>query len=274
MPPLTRLIANILLACALFNMGICRAAPGVDIVKIVKIVNDSASTIHYKVIWPQEYDTRILCTNAAEGCLVAVCSARDISVLRCTASDGLKIIIPARSTMQDTRRIWGRQHGEISNTYSSIGYLGAYDQWCLTMAISHSTGPGVVSGYPLPGTHCGYLPPPNLTCTVSDNLNISYGSLVDDHVDSATASGDIDVSCSAPATVSLSLAGSRTIDLGRTPQLQASLFIKNNNLANGYSFKAGTANTRLRVTSVLDTSSTLPAGGPFQGNGILLMTYQ
>ena len=270
MPRASHIIANTLLALALFNPGIGQAAPGVE---ILKIVNDTSSVMHYRVLWPYENNNSILCPNAVEDCLVAVCAARTASYLQCSKHDKAFIVIPAKTTTKNARKMWVDQHGEISRTFSSRGYLGAFDEWCITMGIVYSAGAESAPGHSLPGTQCGFLPPPNLNCYISDNLNISYGSLADDNVDTAKADGALEVRCSAPATVSVYLVGPRTVDLGRGSELRASLMIDNKNLADGYSFKAGTATTTLHVKTVLNTSSP-PSGGPFQGNAILMMTYQ
>lgn len=258
------------LTLALLNTGVCQAIPSIE---ITKIDNREASVVYYRVLWPHENDNIILCTNAVEDCMILPCKVR--KGVAPTCNKGYEtVIIPAQSTLAQARNRWVSRHGEISSTFDYRAYLGGYEGLCFNMAVAYSTNPSANPSAFLPGTHCAFMPPPNLTCSVSDNLNINYGTLADDKADAAKAGADIEVRCSAAATVTLSIAGPRKIDLGRALQLQASLFINNKHLADGFSFKAGTQTTTLRVTSILEAPASFPLAGPFQGSSVLMMTYE
>lgn len=259
----------------------CEATPIIEIHKVDVDPGGWIFAFRYRVIWPNERNNTIICHNATAECSVTTCAVRKAATssptCRVIPEQGAVISIPPQATANDATDIWRSRYGEIStkkSLYSGTSIANQYKDMCLVMTVMDSTIERPKNGNFFPGSSCAYVPPPNLSCTVSDTLNINYGSLADSLVNGAKSSGDVILRCSAPATITLQLLGPKKIDLGRSGKLLASRYINDSNLANKFSVRVDTNNTSLRITSELESLMQYPDPGNFTGIGVLMMTYQ
>ncbi|MBN0978568.1 hypothetical protein JV174_15150 [Pseudomonas sp. SDM007_2] len=182
--------------------------------------------------------------------------------------DGTYVEIPNGTTMIQARQLWINKYGTISRDIRfnrADSGSGSADAQCITFQTGFS------SLIPIPGMQCYPLPPVNVTCSIADQLNISYNTLTADKVNNAEAYGTLNILCDAWTSVKLQLVGPREIDLGRAGTLTASLHTQGKDLANGYSFQGWGQTTSLTVTSILHSSRQEAEAGNFQGQGIIIM---
>ncbi|MHC8339466.1 MrpH family fimbial adhesin [Pseudomonas sp. HLT2-19-2] len=177
-----------------------------------------------------------------------------------------KTQIPAGATMQQAREIWVRKHGVLSGELKADPLVTNPN--CMSLV-----SVGNKFGKWLPGMSCVAVPPKNLICTATEQLNINYNTLESAHVNNAKSSANLSITCSGSASITLKLNGPREIDLGRSGALRATLDIQGKDLADGCSFKVGKNSTTVQVTSTLTSDSQEAESGEFKGNGVIVMSY-
>lgn len=241
----------------------CLAAAHID---AIHVEQDSWNTIAYaKVVWPNEDSQNIIC-HATLGCLIKPCMVTSLSKEGCAADmEKSTVQVSKGATMKEARDLWVKKYGIISNEFRfNSADLGV----CLTLGTSLTTD---LSLRPIPEVACLNLPPIKNSCTITQQLNISYNTLISDQVNNAEAYGNISILCTNWISVRLQLVGPKEIDLGRAGTLTASLHTQGKNLADGYTFQGYGQTTTLKITSVLHSSLQDAAPGSFAGQGIIIM---
>lgn len=227
------------------------------------VLQDKWNTIAYaRIVWPAESSEQIIHCGYWFGCMLKLC-LREITGTDCTSRDvdQSHIVYPyGNNTMKELRQLWVNEYGTISKEFR---FTKADTSKCIIMTASAFT--------PLPGMFCRPLVSPAVYCSISENLNFEYNTLSSDKVDKAEAYGTLTITCNDKTTVALTLAGDRTIDLGRGGTLTASLHTTYRDLADGYSFEGFGMTTNLKITSILHSSKQEADAGPFNGQGVIAM---
>lgn len=264
--PLKILYRTLTVLCLIMAPTYCLAFPYLDNLRVLK---DKWNKIAYtKIVWPTEESTTSVC-NSSASCSFGPCIKRGLIIGGDVCGrdmDDSYVDIPYGTTMIQARQLWINKYGTISRDIRfKRADEGAADAQCITFQTGFS------NNTPIPGMQCYPLPPANITCTIADQLNISYNTLTADKVNNAEAYGTLNVLCSGWTSVRLQLVGLREIDLGRAGTLTASLHIEGKDLANSYSFQGFGQTTSLKVTSILHSSRQEAEAGSFQGQGIIIM---
>lgn len=239
----------------------CLAAAYIDALTVRK---DNWNTIAYsKVVWPNEDSQNIIC-SMANGCILRPCMVDDLLGACSGDMDGNSIPIPYGATMKAVRDLWVKNYGIISKEFRfKFANLGV----CMTLGVS-----GVGSSFrAVPEVTCLTLPKANVSCTITQQLDISYNTLMSDKVNSAEAYGNINILCNDWVDVRLLLAGPKVIDLGRAGKLTASLHTQGKNLADGFEFRGSGQTATLKITSVLHSGQQDAEPGSFAGQGVIVM---
>lgn len=226
------------------------------------VLQDKWNTIAYaRIVWPSEDSEQSVYCDIWAGCILRLC-LREINGTACIRDLDLSgVQYPfGYSTMKELRRLWVGKYGVVSKEFR---FKDAYSSKCIIMTADLNT--------PLAGMVCRPLVAPAVSCSISDSLNFEYKTLSSDKVDKAEAYGTLTITCNDKATVALTLAGDRRIDLGRGGTLTASLHTTYRDLADSYSFEGFGMTTNLKITSILHSSKQEADAGPFKGQGIITM---
>lgn len=260
----TRTLNNFLATlCLIISPSYCLATPYMDSVHVLK---DSWNTIAYgRVVWPDEDSSTVICYSALD-CMLNPCMLSEGSSICASDMDETSVHLPYGATMKQAREEWVKYFGTVSKLFRFRYTSQTLNKTrCLTIASSFA------GNKQLPGMECVKMPPINVTCSITEQLDISYNTLTADKVNNAEAYGTLNVLCSDWTSVRLQLVGPSEIDLGRAGTLTASLHIGGRDLANSYSFQGLGQTTSLKVTSILHSSRQEAEAGSFQGQGIIIM---
>ncbi|MBN0977201.1 hypothetical protein JTY93_17275 [Pseudomonas hygromyciniae] len=254
-----RLLALLILIIA---TPYCLAAAYIDALTVRK---DNWNTIAYaKVVWPNEDNQNIICHHAS-GCLLKPCMLDDLLAGCQSDMDRNSVQMSYGATLKEARDIWVKKYGIISK---ELRFKFADISLCVTLGVSDTRD---INMKALPQVTCLNLPPVNVSCTITQQLDISYNTLVSDKVNNAEAYGNINILCDNWVNVRLLLAGPKVIDLGRAGRLTASLHTQGKNLADGYEFRGFGQTATLKITSVLHSGLQDAEPGSFAGQGVIVM---
>jgi len=239
----------------------CLATAYIDALTVRK---DKWNTIAYaKVVWPSEDSQNIIC-SMANGCKIGPCMVDDLLDVCAGDMDGNSIPIPYGATMKAVRDLWVKKYGIISKEFR---FKFAETGMCMSLGVS-----GVGTSFrAVPEVTCLTLPKVDVSCTITQQLDISYNTLMSDKVNNAEASGNINILCNDWVDVRLLLAGPKVIDLGRAGKLTASLHTQGKNLADGFAFRGFGQTATLKITSVLHSGLQDAEPGSFSGQGVIIM---
>lgn len=258
--PLYTLLSLFAILCLSMTSTSSSAVPLID---KPQVLQDKWNTIAYaRVVWSSESsEQKIYCGSFTGICYVRVCM-REINGTYCLADmDGVgNVQYKEGATMKQIRELWVQSHGVVSKEFR---FKNASNTKCLIMSKDGLD--------PVPGMACRPLTAPAVSCSISDALNFEYGILAADQVDNAEAYSTLTITCNDKVTVELTLAGDRTVDLGRGGTLKASLHTTYRDLADGYSFEGFGTTTKLTIKSVLHSSLKEAEAGPFKGQAIIVM---
>jgi hypothetical protein len=258
-----------------FGVLPANAAAYVSVDKSWRVPTSSLNTDWYGMgqwEWSSENGNVSICSLRI--CRVYICVRRINPSIRIslTLCDVKTATIRSGMTATQAQQVWVSKHGTSGSwRVGPSGLAGAYDQNCVGFVVENNTG--IFGGaIPIIGTNCGKVPPLDLVCTTSGKVIIDYGTLSSGQLNGATASTTLTFACNQAATATIKLNGS-DIDLGRKGDLTAAISIDGKDLATGsdVAVKNGTVTTT--ITSTLKAKGT-PAVGPFEGSGVLIVSYQ
>ncbi|CAI0788847.1 Uncharacterised protein [Serratia quinivorans] len=239
--------------------------------------------------WSSEESNSVICHRVG-GCTVGIClwdlrpkipsTGRSLT---CTdyAEASVRdytIVVPDGATVADVQAQWVAEKGASGNFRVYLGwfYPGKFEpagNSCMGFLLWPLVGGvGSPNASLIAGQSCGILPPADLKCTTSGKVEIDYGTLEASKLNGATATTTFSLTCDRDATATIKLNDS-VIDLGRKGDLTAAISIGGKDLATGsdVAVKNGTVTTT--ITSTLKAKGT-PAVGPFEGSGVLIISYQ
>nr|WP_315293286.1 hypothetical protein [Serratia proteamaculans] len=179
------------------------------------------------------------------------------------------IAAPAGTTGSQAQQLWAKKYG-TSGTWLINGWVGQVSTAdCFGIVIFQ--GAGDLSEV-FPGSHCGKIPPRDLACDTSGKVTLDYGTLEAGKLNDATTNTTLSFTCNQAATATMKL-NANVIDLGRKGDLTAAISIAGKDLAAGSDIAVTNGTVTTTITSTLKAKG-IPAAGPFEGSGVLIISYQ
>ncbi|CAI0957848.1 Uncharacterised protein [Serratia quinivorans] len=184
----------------------------------------------------------------------------------------MNITIPSGTTANGAQKLWAAKYGTSGSWQLGPWSQPTYNTNCVGIAVWNTQVTGIPIGTIFPGSSCGLIPPLNLACDTSGKVTIDYGTLSSGQLNGATASTTLSFTCNQAATATIKL-NSSVIDLGRKGDLTAAISIGGKDLATGSNVAVKNGTVTTTITSTLKAKGT-PAAGPFEGSGVLIISYQ
>lgn len=207
------------------------------------------------------------------GCYVAICHFTTVWRQKCVnpVATSTAVVIPIGSSAIDAQRAFVKKNG-TSGTWRTTSAILRDPTTCFGVMYWQGAANWNWTGELIPGSYCGTLPPANDHCELVSDVVIEYGSVAAAAVRGLSKSESLDVSCTAPTDIIITLVGGeKSISLGGG--ITSKLSINNSDLSSGAKITAPAGSQSFPITSTL-TSSGKPVAGSYSGSGILVLGYQ
>ncbi|MBF7997768.1 hypothetical protein [Rahnella laticis] len=126
-----------------------------------------------------------------------------------------------------------------------------------------------------PGSVCGKLPPPNVSCNIAMPESIDFGVITNENNQNFTKSITGSLSCSASTPIKVfaqSTTGEKDLYLNSGKTLVASVLLNNSNAFTGISMTGTPATTSLTLQSTLSVKGQVSAGD-YSGSILVYIAY-
>ncbi|WP_261257061.1 hypothetical protein [Serratia proteamaculans] len=178
-----------------------------------------------------------------------------------------KVVVNSGATTRDAFIAWTKKYG-IAGQYRMLMWVAGADtsNTCFGFQSFVGAGAGSRTGTLLPGTTCGLVPPPNLTCDVYLGSEINLG-VVPRGASGVSGGVDGSVTCSSSATIYSSLINRPELD-GNNVAISIN-GVKLNNQPHGVG-----RGKQVSLNVVANIEGKLDNAGVYETSAIILFSYQ
>jgi len=223
-------------------------------------------------IWENEIsNTEVLCTDR-DGCSLAICHYSPAEYEMCINPSAAytRVFIPFGARIQEARNIFVQKNG-VAGDWSTFTPLLTYPETCFGLIVWQGRGNGNRSGKVLPGSYCGKIPPPNLTCDLLGDVIYEYGSVAGHTVHGMAQTQNLSLTCTDTANITLTVPGEGGIIMGGGVTSQ--LFVNDTALSSGVRLTVSAGAQHIPIKSVLHSPAE-PKPGHYEGSSVVVLGFQ
>jgi len=267
-PALILFISFIVTVCYLFWSPYTEASAWVSPQK--RTLNSIIGGYRGEFSWTSEESNMIICN--ADSCSVAICHFSMDEKEKCVkpSYSSTRVEIPRNATVKVAQAAFVKKNGTSGIWDTATRYL---EDPTTCFGVMYWQGPqdDNYTGLVIPGSYCGKPPPSLAQCDLMGDVVFDYGPIAAEAVQGASRTKFINVQCTDPADIVITLTGNRSINLGGG--ITSKLSINGVDLSYGARISAPKGSDSLRITSTLSAGAK-PTAGNYSGSGVVVLGYQ